>query len=134
MKTLLGFILTLALLNSCETITGKPVNKGTFEGDIAFTEYTYKGSNSNPTNTRFFRDTITHTMWEDKEGLYLNIDDNKYYFGAENIININKSLPNGTEKIQIIRKTGSFDYSHKINTANDTAEFAVLGSGILSKK
>jgi len=73
-------------------------------------------------------------MWEDKEGLYLNIDDTKYYFGAENIININKSLPNGTEKIQIIRKTGSFDYSQKLNTANDTAEFAILGSGILSKK
>lgn len=134
MKTLFGFIIGMSLLISCETITGKPVNKGTFEGDITFTEYTYKGSNSNPTNIRFFRDTITHTMWEDKEGLYLNIDDNKYYFGAENIITINKSLPNGTEKIQIIRKTGSFDYSHKINTANDTAEFAVLGSGILSKK
>jgi len=134
MRALLLAFFTFILLNSCESFSGKPTNKGTFGGEISYVEYIYLGGSINPKYTRGFKDTIEYTMWEDKEGLYLELFDKKHYFGADNNITINNSLSNGTEKIQIIRKTGSFDYSRKVNTANDTAEIAVLGSGILVKK
>jgi hypothetical protein len=130
-KNIFGGILFTALvfLNSCESFNGDAViNKGTFKGPVSYRVYTYTPDSAIPA-FRTYSEEYTVNLKENKEGLFIEYNSNKYHFDRENKINI--TTPKGY--INYLRKSNDMDVDIREDHTYSDSTVRILGSGNLRK-